>query len=332
MLMKTFTSLILHHRTSNSTLPQWYKLSIIGASPKTSRTYCMNRTMDDEQKCSLYSLVFHINEVVSVIKKCIEGYDLSKFYLLGLQNSILSGRYHFAPLRLVIETEDTHSPWSNSKPYLSVVPSNTEDHVVIGALGALLVQELKRSTYLSKSCISTYKGKDYLYTYHSTILEWRGVEALLRLNCSKSYITYPRSRLLEKVKTLLNNEQVVDLIKCFCNLSIIDNMDRVHSLNTCFPPMIFIGEIRLNRILDDIDQEMAKRLPKQNYARLQHEILIPIFGEDKDGLYNTTLDEIFHQCNFMPPEIKRAVRGGDPIPFSGGLIHINEDGEISIKR
>lgn len=32
------------------------------------------------------------------------------------------------------------------------------------------------------------------------------------------------------------------------------------------------------------------------------------------------------------PAIERALRGGEPIPFSGGLIHINEDGQILIHK
>ena len=92
--------------------------------------------------------------------------------------------------------------------------------------------------------------------------------------------------------------------------------------------MIFIGEIILNIILGDIDYEMEKRLPKQNYARLPHSIFIPIFSKNNDGSYNTALDEIFNQCHFMAPPIERSYRGGEPIPFSGGLIHINEDGRF----
>lgn len=296
---------------------------------QTTRSYCQNRTMDDVKKCSLYSLIFEINEVYAVLKQNYGNYDLSEVELLGIQNSLLSGRYHFSPLRLVIEYGA--SPRSNSTPTFSVEPSNTADQVVIGALGAILIKELGRTSFFKGVCYSTYKedGFNSLSHYLSTIQEWREVDALLRLNCSNSAITFPRSRLIEKVKTIIHSEQLVHLIISFCNLPIVDNMDRVISVKTCFPPMIFIGEILLNIILSDIDHEMEKRFPK--LARLQHEILIPIFGKDNDGMYNTALDEIFNQSYFMAPVIERAVRGGEPIPFSGGFIHINEDGQILIQ-
>lgn len=296
---------------------------------QTTRCFCHNRTMDDDQKCSLYSLVFKIQEVDSVLKQKSGNYDLSEVQILGIQNSLLSGRYNFSPLRLYSEYGD--SPRSNSKPSFLVEPSNPADLVVIGALGAILIDALSLTSYFRNTCFSTYKGFCPLSHYHSTIQEWRGVETLLRLNCSNSYITFPRSRLLEKVKTIVHNEQLVDLIKSFCNLPIVDDTGRVLYLNTCFPPMIFIGDTLLNIILDDIDHEMGKLIPKQNFARMQHEILIPIFDKDNDGLYTTVLDALFNQCHFIAPAIERAVRGGEPIPFSGGIIHINEDGQILIQ-
>ena len=74
--------------------------------------------------------------------------------------------------------------------------------MVICADGAILIDELGRSSYFCKSSLYKEKGLDSQSHYHSNIQEWRGVEALLRRNCSNSAITFPRSRLFEKVKTL----------------------------------------------------------------------------------------------------------------------------------
>ena len=88
-------------------------------------------------------------------------------------------------------------PGSNSTPTFSVGPSNRKDHVVIDADGAILIDELGRSSHFFKFSFSTYKekGLDSQSHYHLTIQEWRGVKTLLRLNCSNSAITFPRSRL-----------------------------------------------------------------------------------------------------------------------------------------
>ena len=91
------------------------------------------------------------------------------------------------------------------------------------------------------------------------------------------------------------------------------------------------GEILLNILLDDIDQEIKKQFPNMNYVRLDHEILIPLYGENFDCLYTMVLEPLFLKLHFMPPTIERAERGGEPIQFSGGLIHIHEDGQIRIQ-
>lgn len=108
-------------------------------------------------------------------------------------------------------------------------------------------------------------------------------------------------------------------------------MGRDFSLNTGVPPLTFIAEILFNIILDDIDQEIEKRLPKLKYARIQHEILIPIYYKDKEKSYYKALNEIFNEYNLLSPILERAVRGGEPIPFSGGFILINNEGKSQIE-
>lgn len=78
--------------------------------------------------------------------------------------------------------------------------------------------------------------------------------------------------------------------------------------------------------MDDIDQVIEERFPKLKYARFQHEIFIPIFNKDKEQYYSNALNEIFNKCNLPSPNIERAVRGGEPIPFSGGTILVNNEG------
>jgi len=54
---------------------------------QTNRSYSINRTMDDDQNYSHYSLVLKLNDVNSVFKKNYgDDYDLSEVALLGLQN------------------------------------------------------------------------------------------------------------------------------------------------------------------------------------------------------------------------------------------------------
>lgn len=67
------------------------------------------------------------------------------------------------------------------------------------------------------------------------------MDALLKLNCSNSINMFSRSRLIEKVRPIVHNDDnLVKLISSFCNLPIVDNMGRnfsicssdFHSLNS----------------------------------------------------------------------------------------------------
>ena len=108
-------------------------------------------------------------------------------------------------------------------------------------------------------------------------------------------------------------------------------MGRDFSLNTGVPPLTLIAKILFNIILDDIDQEIEVRLPKLKYARYQDEIFIPISQKEKELYYYKALNEIKKKCNLLSPTLERAVRGGDPIPFSGGFILINNEGKSQIE-
>ncbi|KAF3452225.1 hypothetical protein FNV43_RR08323 [Rhamnella rubrinervis] len=96
-------------------------------------------------------------------------------------------------------------------------------------------------------------------------------------------------------------------------------------------PLTLIAEILFNIILDDIDQEIEVRLPKLKYARYQDEIFIPIYQKEKEQSYYKALNEILNKCYLLSPTLERAVRGGEPIPFSGGFILINNDGKTKIE-
>lgn len=299
---------------------------------RTGDDFSQNSTMKDRVdviKCSLHSLVFEINEVNAVYKQNDVNYELSEVDILGIQNVLLSGNYNFSPLRIVLG--NGVSSGSNSTPMLSVEAS-LADEVVIGALSGILIKELRRSCYFRQSCYSTYTKDRSFPHYLDTIQEWREMDSLLRVDCSNSAIYFSRSRLIEKVRPIVHNDDdLVKLISSFCNMPYVDNKGRPFSLNTGVPPLSLISEILFNIILDDIDQEIEVQLPKHKYARYQDEIFIPIYEKDKEEYYYKALNEIFKKCNLLSPTLERAVRGGGPIRFSGGSILINNEGKSEIE-
>lgn len=112
----------------------------------------------------MFSLVFEINNVYAVFKQNDSNYDLSEEDILGIQNALLSGNYHFSPLRLVRGSNIAFD-----------VEASLADEVVIGALCAILIQELGLSSDFRKSCYSTYTKERSFHHYLDTIPEWSDI-------------------------------------------------------------------------------------------------------------------------------------------------------------
>lgn len=89
--------------------------------------------------------------------------------------------------------------------------------MVLGGLGGILVKELGQSSYFRQSCYSSYRKDRSLIHYLDTIQEWRDIDALLKLNCSNSINMFSRSRLIEKVRPIVHNDDNL-VNSSFCNL------------------------------------------------------------------------------------------------------------------
>lgn len=293
---------------------------------------CSFPNRDDVRKCSIQSLVFEINVVYALFKEKVDGYS-KELDILSIQNLLLSGNYHLSPLCLV--RSDDEFPRSNSIPMFLFDFTSLADHLVMCSLGGILIQELNHSSYFRKSCYSAYNSSDRSYIHYiNTIQEWVEMEALLILNCGKSITYFSRSRLIEKIRPIVNNDDnLVKLISSFTDLHVVDNKGRyLLSLKAGIPYIPFISEILFDIIMDDIDQTIEERLPKLKYARFLNEIFIPIFNKVNNIELYAALNDIFKECNLTSPDIEHAVRGGDPIPFSGGTIKINyNEGKSEIK-
>lgn len=184
----------------------------------TYRNYTDDRTGDElsdkspaVRKCSLHTLIFEINFVYAFLKNHNSNYALSPEDILSIQNALLSGNYHLSPLRFI------HG--NSASPMLE---ASLADELVIGALSGILVKELGESCYFRKSCYSSYTNDRSLRHYLDTIQEWGDIEVLLLLDCSNSSLMFSRSRLLEKVRPIVHNdEHLVKLISSFCNLPFV---------------------------------------------------------------------------------------------------------------
>lgn len=96
------------------------------------------------------------------------------------------------------------------------------DVLVIGALGAILIKELKKSSYFKESCFSTYRKDGTIVNYLERLRTWEEIDSLVRIDLSRSINTFSRSRLIEKVQALLQDTMLTRLFSSFCDLLIFD--------------------------------------------------------------------------------------------------------------
>lgn len=128
-----------------------------------------------------------------------------------------------------------------------------------------------------------------------------------------------------------NDDDYVKLLKSFIELNAVHDDDgRLMAFPAGIPPVPYIFEVLFNISLSDIDMGIEKQLPKLKYLRYQHEILIPIYTLEYEPYIISKVYDIFNECDFIKPDIERAVRGGAHIPIAGGSILINNDGSCKI--
>lgn len=184
-----------------------------------------------------------------------ENFPLTDVEIFGIQKSILSGNSRFSHL-LVKSFDD------------SIQTSCFADNVVIGSLGILLAKEWNQTSYFRRSFYSFLNKDRRLGHFFATIQEWSEMDILVHINCEESVSMFSRSRLLEKIDAIVNNDQIwLQMISSYCNLPIMDINGNDISEMTGIPPVPFISDILFNIFMDDIDQEIENRLAYQRYAR-----------------------------------------------------------------
>lgn len=91
-----------------------------------------------------------------------------------------------------------------------------------------------------------------------------------------------------------------------------------------------LSEELINFLLDDIDREFEQRFPQLTYLRFYDEILIPIFHNRHNLPDDDEIQKIFLSCDQKSPTLQYAFKGGKALPFSGGRLKIQKDGECEV--
>ena len=167
------------------------------------------------------------------------------------------------------------------------------------------------------------------YYYLESISELNDVEALICLDCRQCVNLSSKSRVIDKLRPIVD-DNLLSFLSNYINLNVIcDNLE-VLDHSTCLIPDARLGNELLNFILDDIDREFEERLPRLKHLRYYYEIIIPVYQSNLLDQYVKDIKDKFNSCNFMEPTFKCATKRGDWVSFTGGRIIIDELGQCEV--
>lgn len=241
----------------------------------TSRSYC------SVVECSLAQLSADIEFIYNDLAD--NGYSMPRYRLAVIQQKRLSGLYVLSPLHAkFVKIENltqflgktlpdcpdiTFGPCSSDPGMICVVLPDKEDALVLMGLAQTLLRlshgRLPKDGYRLSDGVSSF--------YHS-LQQMGKVDRLYRLDLTASLRIIPISLLLDKVRHLVGEGAVSNLISDFLDLPIIDD-DENHRRIGGIPPVGEITRVLFNIALTDIfDREFAKRFPGIAFSRFLHEV------------------------------------------------------------
>jgi hypothetical protein len=151
-----------------------------------------------------------------------------------------------------------------------------EDELILISLANLLKKYVfTKNLFLEQS----FAGQtDKLFV--AKIRSWSNLRVLFVIDFSIYSKILCRKRLLDKIKPLIEDPFILNLIESFLHSPVLDKAGKNLALKGGIPPVRFINSIFLNFFLDDMDRKFLSKFPGATFARFSHQLLIPI-GTDK---------------------------------------------------
>jgi len=103
-----------------------------------------------------------------------------------------------------------------------------------------------------------------------------------------------RKRIVDKIKPLIDDEFILNLVNSFLHSPILD-MKGKNLAYEKIPPVRFLRPLLFHFFLDDLDRKILSKLPNWTFARFYHHMLIPI----ENNFIVTEENLVFIQNAFM---------------------------------
>jgi hypothetical protein len=293
------------------------------------------------RKCDIEQL----SSDIDFIHKDIFEHSISSNRLSILQYKLFNGLYSLSPIRvkfiklsdldpflksILLETPDIgFIPFPDDPTRISVVIPEKEDVLVYMALSLMLFR-------LSHGRLPElgYRLENLTDSFYNSIKQMGKVDRVYRIDLSPSLSMIPRSLILDKVKPLVGDGSVYNLISSFLCLPIIDDIgnNRSDIRDGCVPPVGEITRVLFNIVLMDIfDREFTKRIPGITFYRHIYEVFISTRGNE-EGIFNDKVGHVLLEELGMDGKIE-SIGPGDP-PLSSCYrkqIYLNNESKVCLR-
>lgn len=273
-------------------------------------------------------IFFHFNEKeINELKEAVlkETYSLSPMKLMafekGKDEKFLQQNVSFA---VELAGLPTH--------YFSVY-LESEEKLVLTALARLISNKLIENSLFSENSFSNRRDRT-IKDFINTVIGWGQVENLILVDLSRSVEILSQERLFQKKEVVLHDRYLLNLLSSFLTWPFIDKTGErawtPWSEKKGIPTgseFGFLSQVLLNYYFDDLDRAFKVKFPKMKYARFDYEVRIPIYNQKDFNVKMFT--ELIEELDLIA-KVTIIVPGGFPIPFVGGDIFLNREGDIQI--
>lgn len=271
--------------------------------------------------------------------------NLTPENVVDIKNRILGGKYTLSSLRAYeAKREDLVSPhfyhrirvyYKDESHYLGIKPTE-EDSLVLTALGMMLISHFNKVNLFNDYSLGC---KTVPSQYYDIVSNKNNVLQLSVLDLTRSLYTVDVESLLVKLTNLVQNPDIMSLLRDYLNISIKDDIgDITTDLGLHIPSAGFITDVLLNLSLIDLDQQFSSHFPELDYIRYNQEVIVTIPISLKNQ-YNTISGMFEHQLFTLFEKLKLSgkiitIKPGDqPVPIFAynGQISLTKEGSILIE-
>ena len=239
-------------------------------------------------------LILEMREIV-----CKYLYIYKRVNLVRLEGEILKGKYQLSffwvrkeleryPFKMDQLTFYRFESLDNDYWQLYLTLKLEDELILISLANILQKYVLTPNIFLEQS----FPGQtDKLFV--AEIKSWSNLRGLFVIDLSRYSSILCRRRLMDKIKPLIEDPFILNLIERFLHSPVLDNAGKNLALKGGIPPVRFLHSILFNFFLDEMDRNFLSKFPGATFARFSHQMVIPIGTEKSRNLRIRDLETAF---------------------------------------